>query len=163
MLAGGGLLVALALLGVFLLVKGGGEALQPAAATSSTNRAVPYTKVMEGATSKVEKRANYLITSAEGLTELWELLETEIEPPELDFTTQSVVAVFAGEKPTGSHGIEVSSISDGAKRQVSVVLTAPAEACVVTQALTQPYAVVVVPATTLPYTHRTTTRTIFCD
>ena len=70
--------------------------------------------------------------------------------PRVDFTQNYVIAVFAGEKASGGHDIEVADIEDTeSKRKVSIALTRPGAGCIATQALTRPFQIVVVPASDL--------------
>lgn len=70
----------------------------------------------------------------------------ESNPPrfeKIDFGKEIVVAVFAGEKPTGGHGIEITSVERIDERLlVSFVERNPPPGSVVTQAFTQPFHIV---------------------
>lgn len=61
--------------------------------------------------------------------------------PEVDFSKEAVVAVFAGEKPTGGFGISI----EGSLAKARISLESPPEDAMVTQAITSPYAVFAVP------------------
>jgi protease stability complex PrcB-like protein len=69
--------------------------------------------------------------------------------PAVDFTRDMVVAVAAGQRPTGGYEIAVDRVrqADG-ELTVEVVETAPGPNCVTTASLTQPVDVVVIPALT---------------
>lgn len=114
---------------------------------------LPFTVLAQGAHAKVDTRVNYLITSEEGLVELWKLLDVDTSMPTVDFSSRSVIAVFSGERATGGHLIAVSKIEDGSSRAVTVTRTIPGESCMTTEALSTPYQIVDVPVTTLPMTH----------
>lgn len=102
-------------------------------------------------TPSVEK-----ITSEEDWAELWSrhqsIMLPTTEPPEVDFESQMIVAVFDREQPTGGYAITIDEIvsgevagDDGSPEIVNVNArrTAPGAGCVVTQALTQPFHMVV--------------------
>lgn len=124
---------------------------------------VPFEKVMQGSQSKVSRRVNYLITSPAELAELWKLIDATATPPAVNFATDAVVAVFAGEKPTTGHAVTVSKIEDAdAARTVFITLTEPDADCIVGQAQTAPYEIVTVPVTALPLAHEDSTSTVGC-
>lgn len=60
--------------------------------------------------------------------------------PDSDFAKHVVVAVFAGEKPTGGHDIEITSVERVDERLlVSFAERSPSPGTIVTQAFTQPF------------------------
>lgn len=69
--------------------------------------------------------------------------------PSVDFSRDIVIAVAAGQRPSGGHEIAVSrvTVSNG-ELQVEVLETTPGPNCMTTSALTQPVDVVVVPGVT---------------
>lgn len=150
--------VALIAAGVFLVSEE-----QAAAPTSAVVVSVPFTEIAQGINANVSKRVNYLITSEEGLQELWKLLDAEGTPPTVDFSSRSVVAVFAGQQSSGGHQISVTKVEDGSSRVVAIQRVTPGAGCVVTQALTSPYQVIEVPNTELPFTHAETLVTNECN
>lgn len=69
--------------------------------------------------------------------------------PAVDFTRDMVVAVAAGQRPTGGYEIAVDRVRQAnGELTVEVVETAPGPNCVTTASLTQPVDVVVIPALT---------------
>lgn len=61
------------------------------------------------------------------------------EQPEVDFSRQSVLAVFAGEKPTGGYSIRITGIQQqGSSLVVSYSETSPGPDAMVTQVITSP-------------------------
>lgn len=162
----GGLAVVVIATGIFLILQGGngGQVASPSAATDALPIAatVPFTELVRGMQSEVKTRVNYLITSTEGLEKLWEMVDATGTPPVVDFKKDSVIAVFAGEKPTTGHAIEVAKVEDAIARTVSITLTNPGGSCVVGQAITAPYQVIVVPLTTLSFAHEDISTTTGC-
>ena len=67
--------------------------------------------------------------------------------PEVNFASDLVIAVAAGERNTGGHDIEVRNVSQaGGELRIAVLETTPSSGCVTTQATTQPVDVVMVSA-----------------
>ncbi len=167
MLTGGGLILVLAVLGALLITYGRNTTSSSQTATVSetaTERIAEasFVGITYGTQSEIKKRTNYLITSEEGLAKLWKLVQTNVPEPKVDFTTHSVIAVFAGQKPTGGYSITVKKIEDGEKRNVVVTLTSPGADCIVTQIITEPYQIVTVPITSLSFTHNNLETTTSC-
>ena len=75
-------LVALIAAGVFLVAEK--DAPTP---TSAQVVSVPFTELTQGVNANVSRRVNYLITSEEGLKELWKLLDAQGTPPTVDFSS----------------------------------------------------------------------------
>lgn len=60
---------------------------------------------------------------------------------QVDFEKNIVIAAFAGTKRTGGYSVEISKSGD----EISIALLAPPSDAMVTQALTEPFAIVLVP------------------
>lgn len=100
---------------------------------------------------EVAERKNVAARDAASFQRLWTMAHggQEMAAPEVDFTKEYVIGVFAGEKTTGGHMIEVLSVTDfGDQRTLSVTQTAPGEGCAVSQAFTSPYQLIRVPVST---------------
>ena len=122
----------------------------PSASVASAQ--IPFQVIAEGeSAAEVRERKNYAVYSEEDLEELWRMAYGDTSTlPRVDFTQNYVIAVFAGEKASGGHDIEVADIEDTeSKRKVSIALTRPGAGCMTTQALTRPFQIVVVPASDL--------------
>lgn len=128
-----------------------------ASAYSATE--VPFSRLVEGQQSSIESRVNYLLTSPEELTELWKIVGATTTPPAVDFTTQSVLAVFGGPSPRAT----ITKIEDSeSKRLVSIVVTKPEESCATQELSVSPYEMVTVAATSLALTHQDIVETASC-
>ncbi len=106
----------------------------------------PVRELASGSYSQqAEPRFEFVTTQAEWAP-LWD--RTSRGPiPEVDFSRESVLAVFMGQRPTGGHAIRVEQVvREGQRLTVEVLLQAPGPDCMTTQALTQPYHLVAVPA-----------------
>ncbi len=119
--------------------------------------AVPFTELARGSKSTVKTRVNYLIRTPEDLKKLWKMVDATSTPPKVDFTRETVIAVFAGKAPTAGYAISVSQITDAEERMVSITVAKPDRTCMTANVLTMPYEVVKVPTTSLPLTHEDVT------
>jgi hypothetical protein len=137
-------------------------AMTPAEPTQAVGTPVLFTELARGDHSDVSRRANFLITSSSELSQLWKMIDSQSEKPTIDFTKNTVVALFMGTKPTGGYSIEVTRVSDGEKRTVSALLKTPGGSCIVDQVVTNPYQIVSVPITTLAFGHTDEASTISC-
>ncbi len=109
------------------------------------------------------ERVNYLITSPDELTALWESISATTPPPPIDFTTQAVLAIFAGESSDAS--VSVAKITDAlgiGQRLVSIAITKPDVFCTAEAEDLSPYAIVAVSATSLSLTHEDIVTTASC-
>src|SRR5215207_6831170 len=67
--------------------------------------------------------------------------------PDVDFRSDLVIAVAAGERSSGGHDIEVRQVGQaGGQLRIEVLETYPSTGCMTTAAMTQPVDVVMVPA-----------------
>ena len=118
------------------------------AGTADVER-ISFTTVDQGFQSAVQERKTLVIKNEKGWRELEQMQSSPFKPakpvPTIDFNQEMIVAVFAGEKPTGGYGIEITAIEqDRARQQLRVRYreTKPPAGAMVTQALTQPYHIV---------------------
>lgn len=126
------------------------------AATAAVVQAVPssvsFTEIAHGWKSTVEEPTNYVLTSPDQLAEVWKMLGTKDAPPQVDFSRQAVIAVFAGQTSDPKATIAVTQITDSTDRHVVVTITDAGVSCTGTCPLGAPYQLIVVPATALPLT-----------
>jgi hypothetical protein len=86
-----------------------------------------------------------VIRDANAWAEFWSELGVG-ERPSVDFSRDVVVAVAAGQRPSGGYEIAVERVVDnGGELTAEVVETTPGPNCITTASLTQPVDVVVVP------------------
>lgn len=123
---------------------------------------VPFVRIANGTRSEVTERVNYAISSPAQLADLWKMLDRAGTPPTIDFNTQTIIAVFAGEKPASGYGISVSKVTDADKRLVTITLQNPEGKCASKSASTTPYEIVAVPTAPLPLAHKDTSVTTSC-
>jgi hypothetical protein len=127
--------------------------LQPRLTTdASAYRAPPerliYDVVAQGGQGSAPPRDTFVVLSdPDELRSFWSAVQatafTPPPPPELRFDRETILGVRLAERPTGGYGIEVAGVErDGDELFVDVVLREPAEGAIVTQARTQPWAIV---------------------
>ncbi|MFM2330723.1 MAG: hypothetical protein RLZZ26_230 [Candidatus Parcubacteria bacterium] len=152
-------LVVVAIVGAFI-----SHAVTPAASLPAAVNgvSVPFTELAHGDRSDVTRRANFLITSSEELSLLWKMVNTSSAKPAVDFTTDMVIAVFAGTEPTLGYSISVANVSDADRRVVAVTVSKPGGSCVEGDTVTTPYQIIVLPKTALPFTHVDRVTTVSC-
>lgn len=158
----GSAIVAVAI-GAFIFSSNGGNLAGVFSAgvnNNQKNKVVPFTEIARGSQSAIDKRVNYFITSSDQFSELWGIVNATGVPPEVDFKTHAVIAVFAGNESSTS--IAVAKIEDTNARMVSIALASPSENCVSKQQTTTPYEIVVVPTTSLPLVHEDIVTTASC-
>ncbi len=98
--------------------------------------------------AEVDKRKNFAEYESGEFARLWKMAHgSDGKPlPKVDFSKDYVIAVFAGSKPSGGHAIAVDAVTDTKGGcTIDIKVTNPGSACVVTQALTSPYQMIVVP------------------
>jgi hypothetical protein len=104
--------------------------------------------VAQGSQGAAPPRDTFVVLSDEDeLRSFWNLVQAEAfsppPAPELRFDRETVLGIRLDERPTGGFGIEVTGVErDGDELFVDVVLREPAADAIVTQALTQPWAIV---------------------
>ena len=112
---------------------------------------VPFETIAKGYRSGVLGSLQTAARNPADWTALWKKhasTDSNFPPlPAIDFTKEIAVAVFLGEKPTGGHDIEITSVErSGDNLVVSFVERSPQPGGVVTQAFTQPFHIVRVAA-----------------
>lgn len=161
-----GVAVLAIVISVLIFLSGSGATTNSDLITSEPNNpvtavAVPFTKLVGGTKSNIAVRANYLITSPSELGELWAIIDAKGNPPEVDFSKQAVLAVFAGKESTSS--IAIAKIEDTEARMVSISIIRPEGICAQKATATSPYEIAVVPISSLPLTHEDVLTTTKCN
>lgn len=139
--------------------------MQPSTITSAQQTAstVPFTRLVQGDESGVTRRVNYILTSSEELKALWKLIGATSTPPEVDFKSEAVLAVFAGESPRTKVAVtKISDAQDIGKRIVSIVLVKPEGSCLTQERPSSSFEMVAVTASSLPLTHEDIIATTSC-
>ena len=103
-----------------------------------TEETVSFTTIQKGFYSGYREQAQALIFEERGL------LEFGIENSGIDFFSSTALFVSMGERNSGGYSIEIESIVRlGNHLYVNVTEKSPGSNCVTTQAITQPYHLVV--------------------
>lgn len=110
------------------------------------NRTLDIRRIGQWTRTGISESRRLVIRDANAWAQFWSELGVG-ERPSVDFNRDVVVAVAAGQRPTGGYEIAVDRVtqSDG-QLTVEVVERAPGPNCISTTSLTQPVDVVVVPA-----------------
>lgn len=117
---------------------------------------IDFTTIARGTDSGYQNTSQMVIDNSERWLDLWQQHTCNTEPspplPQVDFTRYSVVAVFAGEKPTGGYSVEIltaQTTGSEIKNQPSLVITVeyrqPKAGEFVTEAFTYPYHMIKIP------------------
>lgn len=116
----------------------------------------PITDQFIGTSSRAVAPQTLVIRNQEGWRRLWETtLGLTTAPPEIDFACNMAVAVLAGQRPTGGYAASITSITQEDDRLiVRYQIRTPLPGEIVTQALTSPYAIAIIPASQLPVVFR---------
>lgn len=97
--------------------------------------------------SNLQTSGTRTVTTAEAFTELWRQHTGSLDaPPTVDFGQQTVLAAFAGEKPTGGYSTVITAVTLLDKTlTVRYKVNAPAPGTPVTQIITYPAHIVSIP------------------
>lgn len=117
------------------------------AALGSAVSQVPFQTAAKGYRSGVAEFAQIVVRNQAEWAALWKK-HTSFEsnpapPPAIDFSKETVAAVFLGERPTGGHEVEIVRIDKNATGvSASFVEKRPPQGAIVTQSFTQPFHIV---------------------
>lgn len=100
-----------------------------------------YKIIAEGAQAKAEEPFLFIARDAKTYAQLQTLVENLPDASTIDFTKESVVAAFAGTKPTAGWEVLIRKVSD----KVLIDLNEPRKDMITAQMLTAPYKIAVVP------------------
>jgi hypothetical protein len=108
---------------------------------------IGITTIAKGNYSGVDESIDLVIESEEDWRELWGKIYAGTypvkEPPDIDFSRQTVLAAFLGTRSTGGYSIEFSRlVKENSKIKAIFTSKSPEPGDMVTTALSQPYHVV---------------------
>ncbi len=123
-----------------------GVSAQTNDAAEDQTRVVDFTVLATGAYSAHEDgRAVELVTTEDEWRRVWDVIGGGRPAPEVNFTTQSVVVVFQGQRRTGGYAVALRGIRhDGTVLAISVDERGPASGDVTTQVITSPFVAVAI-------------------
>lgn len=111
-------------------------------------RKLAFSRLAVGAAQPLTAPEARVIRNEAEWKELLDAIGAESRPPAPDFSRVTVVALFAGERPTGGYRIQVDRVvEDPASPRKAVVryrVVPPARGALVTQAFTCPYIVIAI-------------------
>jgi len=123
--------------------------------SSFTPSFVKFEIISQGYYSGYNERKFLLIKTQEQWREVWDIhagikLPPSL-PPKIDFNRQMIIAVFAGEYPSGGFEIRIANIEKTENKVlVNIIETKLKRDHLTTQTLSQPYQIVQIEATDLP-------------
>jgi PrcB C-terminal len=113
---------------------------------------IPFTSLARGMVSGITQPDEVVVTSPAEWQTLWSRHAPAAPLPGVDFTTDMVVGVFAGERRTGGYGVQILGIERGAgDAVVGYRITEPGRDAMVTQMLTSPFHLVRLPRQGVPF------------
>jgi hypothetical protein len=119
---------------------------------------VRFTQVASGTQSGIEEAREVVVRSAAEWKTLWQAHAPGEQPPEIDFSSSTVVGVFLGFRSTGGHRVEITSVErTGDGIVVAWRESRPPRDAIVTQVLTFPFHLVRIPRETGKITFQKTT------
>ena len=119
-----------------------------ATASGSSAQQVAWEVLAQGQQAIGFDKPQYiLVSSQDQLTNLWYKAygsKLTMPPvPTIDFSRETVLAVFDGQKPTGGYGLDVRGVTvENGELYVDLVHTQPQAGAVTTQALTSPWVLI---------------------
>lgn len=131
---------------VQIRLNGSAEVIAQLEAMAAGVRTIQITSLSQRS-SNLQTSGTRTVTTAEAFTELWRQHTGALDaPPTVDFGQQTVLAAFAGEKPTGGYSTVITSVTLLDKTlTVRYKVNAPASGTPVTQIITYPAHIVSIP------------------
>ena len=115
--------------------------LQGAAATPP-----PMKTVDKGSMSAIDTQRQVTVRTPEEFATLWKSHANDRKMPDVDFSSNMVVGIFLGSRPTAGYGVEiVSAQPEGGALVVKYKETRPGRGTMTAQVLTSPSHLVAVP------------------
>jgi hypothetical protein len=116
------------------------------AVTSAVAQTTRFSTVAKGDASEQQTARQVTVRTAAEWKALWKEHSLAAKMPEIDFSTQMVVGVFLGTKPSAGHEVEIVAVRAEEKDLVvEYVQKQPGRGTLAAQILTEPYHLVAVP------------------
>jgi hypothetical protein len=104
---------------------------------------VPFTTIVHGDQSGIERQREVTIRTTEEWQALWKKHRPDEQPPSVDFSKSMVIGVFLGFRNTGGYSVAITSIErTGNEIVVTWKETRPGPQAITSQMLTFPHHVV---------------------
>lgn len=115
-----------------------------------------------------EERQNIVVRSEDDYAAFWKAMHGRRSPtparPAVDFSSETVVAVMMGLRPSGGYTIEIKDLtSTSSTIRAEVALTVPGKSCPLPYVLTSPFHIIKVNAVTSEFTFEDTQQTRTCE
>jgi hypothetical protein len=122
------------------------------AAMQGPGASIPFASLARGITSGITQPQEVVVDSAAEWRALWSRHAPGAPLPAVDFATDVVIGVFAGERRTGGYSVQIVGIDRGAGDVVVAYrVIEPGRDAMVTQMLTSPFHLVRLPRQGLPF------------
>jgi hypothetical protein len=107
---------------------------------------MPTRTVVKGALSLVDRPRQAVARTADDWAKIWAGHDPDRQAPEIDFTKETVVAVFLGSRPTAGYAVDVVSVTrENGKLVVKYRETKPQPGLMLAQVITSPFDIVAIP------------------
>lgn len=109
---------------------------------------VTFETIAQGEFSSITRSREVVIKNGDDFNNLFQEMGKGITPPKVDFSTQMVIGIFLGNRPTSGYGVEITNISidlDGKIVTVQAVENVPPQGTTVLQLITNPYHIISTP------------------
>lgn len=117
---------------------------------------IEFTTIAKGTNCGYEVADRRLIDSRGEWVEVWQQFTSDTIPapslPEVDFLFYQVIAIFAGNKPTGGYSVEILAVEstnstslDESSLELTVEFREPQPGEPVSEEITQPYHIIKIP------------------
>ncbi len=118
----------------------------------SEREKVAFEIVQDGTYSAIQEKRELTINTNDDyqklMAEVYKNLDQMPRIPVVDFTKNTLIAVFIGTRNTGGYLVTIDSITESSKNMnVEVMETTPGKDCMTSDVLTAPYTIVKVPKT----------------
>lgn len=115
---------------------------------------VDFTTIAQGRNSAYPTANQLVISSRAEWIDFWQEHSSDSIPPppvpEVDFTQYQIVAVFAGEKPTGGYSVEITNVeATNSQLVITAKYSQPQLDDIVTEAFTYPHHIIKIPRITV--------------
>ncbi len=112
--------------------------------TTHSDSTIKWTKLISGNQCNIETSLDVLITNQAQFDSIWAKAFTMDMPPEkpvIDFTKNTIVALFLGTVNKGGHGIEIAAINQSTDKEYSIeaIHKLPGKNCFSSMAIEFPY------------------------
>ena len=122
-----------------------------AAEASDGYSPISFVSIGQGSASGIVDPREIVIQSEQEWWDLWKHHAPSGSPPPVDFATELVVGIFAGQRPTSGYQVQVVTVERvGAETSVIYQIKSPPKDALVAQVLTQPFHLIRLPRLGLP-------------